>query len=550
MKLRPFVVALCVVGAGFLAGNSISIGSMQTPSRKQTVMLPMSDGVRLATDIYLPAGEGPFPTLLVRTTYNKDGLAGLGNEGQQKGYAVVVQDTRGRFASQGENLPFETDGWWGGKQDGLETVEWMAKQPWCGKIGTLGGSALGITQYLLAGTGTRRVSAQVVHVGAPRAYGDIVFSGGVFRKSLVEDWLRIALFSPDALKRWTVTDVYGGMWRERDLSLRYGRVNAAAVHVGGWYDIFAQGTIDAFLGYQNHGGPGARGKQKLIMGPWTHGIFQDKAGDLSFRNGKIPPGKARDQWAWFDHHLKGLSNGVDSDPPVTYYTMGDAFDPKAPGNEWRTSSTWPPAGVRSVPFYLGADRSLGERKPSSTGSLSFVYDPRDPCPTTGGPQLTLPAGAKDQRKLESRSDVLVFSSAPLEKPIEVTGRVTVRLWASSDAPDTDFAAKLCDVYPDGRSFNVCEGVLRARFRKSFSKPEMMEAGKVYRFDVDLWSTSIVFNKGHRIRIHVTSSNAPGWDPNPNTGEPFRSSSRIRSARNTIYTGVAWASHVLLPVMRR
>ncbi|NLI01447.1 MAG: CocE/NonD family hydrolase [Chthonomonadales bacterium] len=550
MRLRWYLLVACVIIAVALAGAATGRKAYQAQPRKQTVMLPMTDGVKLATDVYLPEGKGPFPTLFVRTTYNKDGLAGLGAEGPQKGYAVVVQDTRGRFASQGENLPFETDGWWGGKRDGLDTVEWMAQQSWCGKIGTLGGSALGITQLLLAGTGTKRVNAQVIHVGGPRAYGDIVFSGGVFRKSLVEDWLRIALFSPDALKRWTVTDIYGGIWRERDLSLRYDRVNAAAVHVGGWYDIFAQGTIDAFLGYQKRGGPGARGRQKLIMGPWTHGIFQDKAGDLTFRNGKTPPGKARDQWAWFDHHLKGVNNGVDQDPAVTYYTMGDASDPKAPGNEWRTSTTWPPAGTRPKAYYFGADRSLGQRKPASMGALSYVYDPRNPCPTTGGPQLTIPAGAKDQRQVESRSDVLVFSSEPLQRPVEVTGRVTVRLYASSDAPDTDFAAKLCDVYPDGRSFNVCEGILRARFRKSFSKPELMEAGKVYRFDVDLWSTSIAFNKGHRIRVLVTSSNAPGWDPNPNTGEPFRSSSRIRSARNTIYVGGARASHVVLPVMTR
>ncbi len=522
----------------------------QDQARKQTVMLPMADGIKLATDVYLPAGSGRFPTILVRTTYNKAGLAGLGSEGQQRGYAVVVQDTRGRFASQGENLPFETDGWWGGKQDGLDTVEWLVKQPWCGNIGTMGGSALGITQLMLAGTGTKHVKAQVIHVGGPRPYGDTVFSGGVFRKALVEGWLSLAQFSPDSLKRWTTTDVYGRNWRERDLSVRYPRVNAAAVHVGGWYDIFAQGTIDAFTGYQTRGGPGARGRQKLIMGPWTHGIFQDKAGDLTFRNGRTPPGRARDHWVWFDRYLKGESNGVDREPAVTYYTMGDASDPSAPGNVWRTSPVWPPSNVKPESFYFGADRSLSPRRPASGGSLTYVYDPRDPCPTTGGPQLTLPAGPRDQRAVERRKDVLVFSTDVLTRPVEVTGRVRVRLWASSDAPDTDFAAKLCDVYPDGRSINVCEGILRARFRRSFSKPEPLQPGKAYSFDIDLWSTSIIFNKGHRIRVHVTSSNAPGWDPNPNTGEPFRSSSGVRTARNTVYTGGTRASCIVLPVAWR
>lgn len=518
--------------------------------RKETVMVPMRDGVRLATDVYLPQGSGPFPVILVRTTYNKQGLEGLGRDGTRRGYAVVVQDTRGRFASEGENLPFEADGWWGGKQDGLDTVLWLSRQPWCGKIGTLGGSALGITQLMLAGTGTDLVRAQVIHVGAPRPYGDMVFSGGCFRKAMIEDWLRIASFSPDALKRWTTTDVYGPVWRERDLSFRYGKVRAAAVHVGGWYDIFAQGTIDAFLGYQNRGGPGARGRQKLIMGPWTHGIFQDRAGDLTFRNGKTPPLKARDQWEWFEHHLKGMDNGVDREPAVAYYTMGDTTDPGAPGNEWRTSSTWPPPGIKNTPFYLAADRSLRPSPPSESTHLTYRYDPRDPVPTTGGPQLTLPSGAKDQRDVEKRRDVLVFSTAPLTEPIEVTGRVRLNLYVSSDCPDTDFVGKLCDVYPDGRSYNVCEGIMRARFRRSFSRPEMMQPGKVYRVSVDLWSTSIVFNRGHRIRVHVTSSNAPGWEPNPNTGEPFRASNRVRVANNSIYVGRKTPSHILLPVARR
>lgn len=521
----------------------------QSPSLKQTVMIPMRDGVRLATDIYLPQGQGPFPAILVRTTYNKAGLRGLGEDGVRRGYAVVIQDTRGRYASEGENLPFETDGWWGGRQDGLDTVEWMARQPWCGTIGTLGGSALGITQLLLAGTGTKLVKAQVIHVGAPRAYGDMAFSGGVFRKAMVEDWLRITQFSPDALRRWTKSDVYTDAWRERDLSLRYGNVHAAAVHVGGWYDIFSQGTIDAFLGYQTKGGAGARGKQKLIMGPWTHGIFQDKAGDLTFRDGRNPPGLVRDQWAWFDYHLEGIQNDVVKEPAVTYYTMGDTSDPRAPGNVWRRSSTWPPPGTKGQAYYLTADRKLSTTRPGEERSFGYNYDPRNPVPTTGGPQLTLPAGARDQREVEKRHDVLVFSTEPLAEPVEVTGRVTLNLYVSSDCPDTDFVGKLCDVYPDGRSYNVCEGILRARFRKSFSKPEMMEPGKIYKVPVDLWSTSIVFNRGHRIRVHVTSSNAPGWDPNPNTGEPFRASSRIRVARNTVYFGGKHASHIVLPVAK-
>lgn len=515
----------------------------------ETVMLPMRDGVKLATDVYRPKGSGKHPAILIRTTYNKALHTEQGADAVRRGYVMVVQDTRGRFASEGENLPFETDGWWGGREDGLDTVEWMARQPWCGKIGTVGGSALGITQLLLAGTGTKKVAAQVIHVGAPRAYGDMVFSGGVFRKAMIEDWLRIAAFSPTALAHWTQTDIDGPFWQERDLSSRYSQVHTAAVHVGGWYDIFAQGTIDAFQGFQLRGGQGARGKQRLIMGPWTHGIFQDKAGELKFRNGKTPPVRSADVWAWLGSQLRGEDTGVDRDPAVTYYTMGDARDAAAPGNEWRTATTWPPPGGKNTPYYLGATGALSPVKPSQPGQTTFVYDPRDPAPTTGGPQLTLPSGARNQAAVESRKDVLVFSTPPLDQPVEVTGRVRLKLWASSDGPDTDFVGKLCDVYPDGASYNVCEGILRGRFRQGTAKSILMEPGKPYLFDIDLWSTSIVFAKGHRIRVQVTSSNAPGWDPNPNTGEPFRSSSNVRTARNTVYWGARYPSQIVLPVMR-
>lgn len=534
--------------AGILVGLVLFVVALADDGvRKETVMVPMRDGVRLATDIYKPQGSGKFPVILVRTTYNKDGIRFMAADVVRRGYALVVQDTRGRFASEGANLPFETDGWWGVQRDGYDTVEWLAAQPWCGKIGTLGGSALGITQLMLAGTGTTRVAAQVIHVGAGRPYGDMVFSGGCFRKAMVEDWLKATQFDPEALKLWTRTDVYDAGWRERDLSLRYGKVRTPAVHVGGWYDIFAQGTIEAFLGFQNRGGPGARGRQKLIMGPWTHGIFQDKAGDLTFRNGRTPPCSYRDHWPWFNFYLKGEQNGVDREPAVTYYTMGDTTDPAAPGNEWRQSATWPPAGLKDTPFYLTADKTLSTTKPLAETQLSYTYDPKNPVPTTGGPQLTLPAGAKEQSAVERRPDVLVFSTPPLDKPVEVTGRIWLKLYVSSDCPDTDFVGKLCDVYPDGRSYNVCEGIIRARFRRSFAKPEFLQPGKVYPVTVDLWSTSIVFNKGHRIRVQVTSSNAPGWDPNPNTGEPFRASDRVRVARNSIHIGGRYASHIVLPI---
>ncbi|MCC6729171.1 MAG: CocE/NonD family hydrolase [Chthonomonadales bacterium] len=515
----------------------------------RTERVAMRDGTRLATDIYLPAGGGRHPAILLRTPYNKDGGASLGADGARRGYAIVVQDTRGRFASEGLNLPFESDGWWDGRWDGYDTLEWISRQPWCDShIGTSGGSALGVAQLLAAGTGTRRIAAQVVHVGAGSFYPDVVYPGGVFKRALAEDWLRATRYAPDALSRWTAHPTYDSYWRTRDLALRYAKVDAPAVHVGGWYDIFARGTIEAFQGYQTHGGPRARGHQKLVMGPWTHGIFQSTAGELQFPIGNRPPGKVADPWAWFDRYLKGVQNGVDREPAVTYYVMGDTTDPSAPGNQWRTADRWPPVPTRETPLYLRSNRSLSLAAPdSSDAALTYVYDPADPTPGVGGTHLTIPAGPMEQSRVEGRRDLLVFTGEPLPAPIEVTGTPRADIWFSSDAPDTDLFVTLCDVHPNGRSYNICDGRLRLRFREGFERGRPMAPGRVYRVRFDLWPTSIVFNRGHRIRVQIASCNAPGYDPNPNTGAPFRSGPERRPARNSVRADAAHASRLLLPV---
>ncbi|HNU98902.1 MAG: CocE/NonD family hydrolase [Verrucomicrobia bacterium] len=537
-------------GLGWLALCTVWILRIEAaPPPKQTLEVPMRDGVLLATDVFLPEGEGPFPAILIRTPYNKENVGNIGAEGARRGYAIVVQDTRGRFGSEGPNLPFATDGW-DGAADGFDTAEWLSGQRWCnGKIGTYGGSAVGITQLLLAGAGSSRITSQHITVGAPNLYRDCVYPGGVFKRAMVEDWLRISKFSPDALTLWTSHPRLDTYWRARQLDRRYGKANAAGVHIGGWFDIFAQGSIDAFVGYQERGGPRAKGRQRLVMGPWTHIVFQDKAGDLEYPNGKTPPTDFHDAWRWFDSTLKGVSNGISEQPAVVYYVMGDADDPQAPGNVWRQADRWPPVPSKPTPFYCAADRTLSRSVPTAPSAwLSYRYDPAQPVPTLGGPQLTIPAGPKDQRSIESRDDVLVFSTEPLDTPIEVTGRVRVKLWASSDAPDTDFFARLCDVYPDGRSMNVCEGQLRARFRKSFAREKLLKPGRLYPFAIDLGSTSIVFNRGHRVRLHLTSSSAPGFDPNPNTGEPFRASARRQAAQNTVFVEARHPTCIILPVV--
>lgn len=510
---------------------------------QETIKLPMRDGVKLATDIYKPDGDGPFPVILSRTPYNKNGIAAIGNEGIKRGYVMVLQDCRGRFESEGENLPFNLDG-----PDGFETLAWVAKQPWCnGKIGTWGGSAGAITQFQMVKSGSDKISAQHLTVGAPNLY-DVIYINGVFRKSLIEDWLRISQFSSNALPRWVSHPVYDAYWRERDAAQAYKNADAPAAHIGGYWDIFAQGTIDAFVGFQTKGGPSARGKQKLVMGPWAHAVLQEKVGELTFPNGRKPPGEAHDAWKWFDFTLKTNSSTIGKQPAVTYYVVGDVFDSSAPGNVWRTADHWPPVKAKDTEYFLQRDRSFSTLDSSKGSPLGYTYDPASPVPTVGGIQLTIPAGPMDQKKVEERDDVLVFTSAPLTAPMEATGRVRAKIWISADVPDTDLIARLCDVYPDGRSFNLCEGAVRTRFRDGVEKENLMKPGKIYPIEVDLWSTSVIFNTGHRLRVQITSSSAPGYDPNPNTGTAFRSSPDSRKANIKVYMDPEHPSHVILPVV--
>lgn len=539
---HPGLLALRLGCACALLIATAAMAASPEAPRKLEERVRMRDGVHLATDVWLPPGDAPFPVVFLRFPYNKDLGVGLGKDGTARGFAVVAQDTRGRFKSEGENLPFHLDG-----PDGEDSVAWIAKQPWSnGRIGTWGGSAGAITQFQLAVHGTGAVDAQYLVVGAPNLY-DVVYTGGIFRKSLIEDWIRGTKFQSNALARWVAHPRYDAFWQAQDATRHYRDVHAAAVHVGGYWDIFAQPTIDAFLGYQQRGGRGARGRQKLLMGPWAHAVMQEKVGELLFRDGKKPPGMAHDHWAWFEHWLKDADNGLAKTPAVTYYVIGDATDPAAPGNVWRQAAAWPPVPTQERRLYLHADGVAAFQRPPDAAVRTYAHDPAHPVPTRGGIQLTIPAGPMDQREIEAREDVLVFTTTPLEAPMEMTGKVQARLWVASDGPDTDFFVRVCDVYPDGRSFNLCEGMLRTRFRDGLTRERLMTPGTVYPLDIDCWSTSVIFNRGHRIRVHVTSSSSPGWDVNPNTGDGFRANDRQRVARNTVYLGGTRASHILLPI---
>lgn len=517
-----------------------------------TYMVAMRDGIQLATDVYLSDIPGQWPTFLVRTPYGKNtnpAIALIAAYLTGQGYAVVIQDTRGRFASQGADSLFLDDGW-GDRQDGYDTVEWIARQSWSnGKVGTWGASAFGITQYMMAGSAPPHLVCQFVEVAATNLYTQAAYPGGVLLKNLVEEWIS-GQGSQYLLPFVIARSNYDATWERLNLESRFDVVNVPVYHLGGWHDIFIEGTINGFVGLQNHGAPGANGKQKLLIGPWTHANwFETKQGELTFPpnsaftiNGYVTDILLR----WFDYWLQGKDTQITSEPPVRYYVMG-AIEAGAPGNEWRTANDWPPA-AQPTPFYFHENGDLTTGKSAATtAARSYQYDPKDPVPTKGGRNLQIAAGPYDQRSTESRPDVLVFTTPVLAQPLEVIGKIIVKLWVSSSAKDTDFMAKFTDVYPDGRSMLIGDGALRARHRYSLQQENFMTPDSVYECEVDLWSTAIVFNRGHRIRVAISSSNAPRFDPNPNTGRPLRADSVTVVATNTVHLDARYPSHIVLPV---
>ncbi|MCX7704027.1 MAG: CocE/NonD family hydrolase, partial [Planctomycetota bacterium] len=356
-------------------------------------------------------------------------------------------------------------------------------------------------------------------------------------------------YLPQALDMIREHPSYDDFWRQMDSSTRAEKMNVPAVNIGGWFDTFCQGSIDSFLMRQERGAEGARGRQVLVMGPWTHGgTEEERIGEFFLpENARSLPLVVMADW--FDYHLKGEKNSAEKYPSVIYYVMGAFGEKDAVGNFWRTAQKWPPHAALT-PLYLRKDGKLSFSQPEEEdASASYEYDPKNPCPTIGGRNLTIERGPYDQRRIEERKDVLVFSSEVLEHPIEVTGKITAVLYVSSSAVDTDFVVRLCDVYPSGKSVLIADGIIRCRYRNSFERPELMEPGKIYKVEVDLWSTSIIFNKGHRIRVSVTSSNYPRWDANPNTGKNSWEETNMVVAKNTLYFDKGHPSYVLLPVVK-
>lgn len=516
--------------AAFVVGPAIS-RPLHGQARVQDDMVSMRDGTKLAVSIYFPSGNGPWPAVLTRTPYGKDVGEPAKNEARymDNGYVRVLQDSRGKGKSEGVYRPFADD-----VEDGYDTIEWIAGQRWSnGKVGMSGTSAMAIATYNAAMSGAPHLIAAFVIAGRGFTPPD----GGVPMQH-VEDWSRRQGVAASQNPRPTFRT--WGPIGPRDLRAYADKIAIPFYSVGGWYDIFEKGILDGYTFLHEHGAPAVRHSQRLMLGAFGHGAL---SGNLKYPadGGSISMG---DPIRWFDHWMKGIDNGVMKEPPVKYFVMGDTRDSSAPGNTWKSSDTWPPASTPTS-YYLAANHTLTTTQPKGADRMSFVYDPKDPVATAGGNNLGLDRGPMDQRPVSNRPDVLKFETAPLGQAIEVVGNLKAELAVSTDAPDTDFMVKLVDVYPDGYEAIVNDGAFRLRYVDGFDKQTRIEAGKQYVIEVDLWATGLVFNAGHKIAVHVSSSNFPRFERHTNTWEPLASYDQSRQATNTVW--LDGRSRIVLPV---
>ncbi len=552
------------------------------------------DGVTLRADIYRPAAEGKYPTLLQRTPYNKDNAADFGRKAAARGYLVVVQDVRGRYTSEGEWYTFKHE-----SDDGYDTVEWAAALPNSnGKVGMFGGSYVGATQMLAAIAHPPHLAGICPVVTASNYHENWTYQGGAFEQWFNESWT--SGLAQDTLNRyirentnarvgstvlplsqypvfnvaapqnaaeltqefapyfldWLDHPTYDSYWKQWSIEENFQNIQVPALTIAAWYDIFQGGSLRNYLGLKAHAGSEiARAGQRLIVTIGGHSGGGRKIGAVDFGPAAEKVDDNDITLEWYDFLFLGKQNEF-SDPakPVRIFVMGK--------NEWRDEAAWPPERAKSTGYFLHssgkANSAAGDGALSTTASKSeaadsFVYDPGYPVPTVGGPLCCdpthLPAGPRDQAQVEARPDVLVYSTPPLDSDLEVTGPVTLDLYAKTSAADTDFTAKLVDVGPDGVALNLTEGILRARYRASTTAaPQPITPGQVYEYKIDLWSTSNVFLKGHRIRLEVSSSNFPRFDRNLNTGKDASSSSEFVKATNTILHDAAHPSVLILPVV--
>ncbi len=561
---------------------------------ERNVAMQTRDGVTLRADIYRPAADGNYPVLLTRTPYNKDFTAVFARKAVARGYMVVAQDVRGRFASEGEWYPFKHE-----IDDGYDAVEWTAALPHSnGKVGMFSGSYVGATQMLAAISHPPHLAGICPVITASNYHENWTYQGGAFEQWFNESWtaslaqdtfnrqiaearnalvgstvLPLSQFpifnvklAPDGaglthtlapyFQDWLDHPTYDSYWKQWSIEENYDKIQVPALTITAWYDIFQGGSLRNFTGLQARAGnDAARKGQRLVVGIGGHSGGGRTIGAVDFGPAAEELNQDSVTLDWYDHLFLGKQNQFATGKPVKIFVMGV--------NKWRDEDAWPLKRAKLTSYYL---RSAGKANSASgDGVLSnittatevsdkFIYDPANPVPTVGGPlccdAIHLAPGPRDQKEVESRPDVLIYSTAPLEQDLEVTGPVTLDLYAKSSAVDTDFTAKLVDVWPNGFAQNLTEGILRASYSESTSVAKPIVPGKVYEYKIDMWSTSNVFLKGHQIRLEVSSSNFPRFDRNLNTGNSASTSAVFVKATNTILHDPAHPSALILPVVPR
>ncbi len=546
------------------------------------VMVRMSDGVGLSTDVYRPDAPGRFPVILVRDPYSNGSTGGTPAEAHRwasRGYVYLRQDVRGRFDSEGAWIAFANE-----FADGYDALQWAGTQPWSnGSVAMRGVSYLAYDQWQAASRGNPFLKTIIPTFSPLDLYADM-HPGGAFELTRIVwpvlmdghtlqmfeyDWDKylphLPVITLDSVfghgrvplwRAWVTHPDYDAFWRIYDIETDLERINLPVFNIGGWFDTFLRSTLAAYTGLTSRArSPELRSSQKMIIGPWRHGgARQRSVGEIDFGPAsQIEPDTL--ELRWLDYWLRGMDNGIVDEPPIQIFVMGD--------NKWRAEREWPLARTRYTKYYfhsggnanaLTGDGRLNTTAPQDEPADQFDYDPNDPVPTNGGSlpgaSPNIQPGPFDQREIERRDDVLVFSTEPLETDVEVTGPLTVTLYAASTARDTDFTAKLVDVHPDGHAYNLTDRIIRARYRESLTDPTLIEPGKLYEYTIDLVATSNVFKRGHRIRVEISSSNFPRFSRNLNTGKPFGLHDEVITATQTIYHDRTRPSHIVLPIIPR
>jgi uncharacterized protein len=543
---------------------------------EKDVMVPMRDGVRLATDIYRPDAPGTFPAVIVRLPYNKEPAREVkfgrfsfcpGILFTQRGLVLITQDVRGRYASEGDFYAFGNE-----RQDSEDVVKWLKEQDWFnGDLGAMGPSYLGYTQWALApnaGDTLKCMAPMVVSADLREMFyrGGAVslMSGGGWAVDVGEredgdipDEFKTGMWhfplhevddasggDVDFYNDWVAHPMRDAYWYHLDIRREIPNITTPALLMGGWYDLAAGCLLEDYIALRNYAGNEAARNPRLIMGPWVHG---DQRGDRDFGEEAGPMLLVPKMFNWNDYWLRGV--GKLPEKPVSIFVMGI--------NQWRDEDDWPLERAVYTPYYLhsggGANTANGDGVLNETAGASaepvdsFTYDPANPVPSVGGCFMGKGMGPMKQQEVESREDVLVYTSAPMPVPLEITGPVRCVLYAATSCEDTDFTVRLCDVSPDGTSINLVEGIVRGRFREAGSDTPLAPK-EVYRYEIDLWATSNVFLKHHQIRVQVSSSNFPQFDRNTNLYGPFAQQAEYITAEQTIYHNEQYPSHIILPVI--